>query len=568
MDAAERRGALLKGVRIRVLIFLVATMAAVWSLWPTYQLHFVLPGRFKALQNEKTAIVKSADSTATRAQLIAWDRSYADLQTERNKASKSALHLGLDIIGGMHLTMTLSDTIQISRDQIPDAIRSDLKVIEGRIDKLGVVEPVIQAAGDRLIIQLPGVVDEARAESLIGKTAVLDFRMLADDRKTEDVITRVDNFYKALQGADSTATNAPSFRTYLTTIGGDLAVDEQYYQIVSRLIASIDTTSIAGDYRFFFAPKEHTAGGDIRRFYLLKREPELSTADGKLIDKAFHRIYTGTDDPQASNTFIVDFSLSRAGNNKYNPVTKFATTTQRYVGKRMAIVLDSVVQSAPVIKSKIPDGSGMITTGDVSGEKARDLAIVLATGSLQAPLKIESAEKIGPSLGADSIRRGVQAALIGAALVVLFMIFYYNLSGLLAVFAMAMNMIYLFAILGGVMHATLSLPGLAGMALTVGMAVDANVLIFERIREELKWGKSIRVAIENGYARAFVTIIDANLTTIISAIALYVLGSGPIRGFATTLTLGLIINVITAVYLTRTVFDFAMVQFPIKTLRI
>ena len=187
---------------------------------------------------------------------------------------------------------------------------------------------------------------------------------------------------------------------------------------------------------------------------------------------------------------------------------------------------------------------------------------------MQAPLKIESAQRIGPSLGADSIRRGVQATLIGAALVVLFMIIYYSLSGVLAVFAMLMNMLFLFAILGGVMHATLSLPGLAGLVLTVGMAVDANVLIIERIREELKWGKSIRAAIENGYARAFVTIIDANLTTIIAAIALYVLGSGPIRGFATTLTLGLILNVITAVYLTRMIYDFALVQFPIKTLRI
>jgi protein-export membrane protein SecD len=347
-----------------------------------------------------------------------------------------------------------------------------------------------------------------------------------------------------------------------------MAVDEQYHGVVAGMLAQVETTAIMNDYHFFFGPRERAQGGDMRNLYLLRREPELSTADGKLIDKAYARIYQGSDNPRAANTFIVDFTLSRTANAKYNPVTRFATTTQRYVTKRMAIVLDSVVQSAPVIESKIPDGSGMITTGDVSGEKARDLAIVLATGSMQAPLRIESAERIGPSLGADSIKRGINAVLIGSILVILFMVIYYSLSGVLAVFAMGMNMLYLFGILGGVMHATLSLPGLAGMALTVGMAVDANVLIMERIREELKWGKSIRAAIENGYARALVTILDSNITTIISAIALYVLGSGPIRGFATTLTLGLVLNVITAVYLTRLVYDFALVQFPIQRLRI
>jgi protein-export membrane protein SecD len=550
------------------LIFLVVTIAAVWSLLPTYNLYTSLPRKQRALQAQKAEILRAGDSASLRSQLMAWDRSYADYEQERNKASKGALHMGLDIVGGMHLTMTLADTVQIARDRIADAIQSDMKVIEGRIDRLGVVEPMIQSAGDRIIIQLPGVVDEARAESLIGKTAVLDFRMLADDKKTEDILNRVDNYFKTLPTPDSASANAPAFRTYISTTQGDLAVDEQYFPVVAGMLAQIDTTSIMGDYHFFFGPKTRTQGGDMRTMFLLKREPELSTADGKLIDKAFHRIYQGTDDPAATNTFIVDFTLARAANPKYNPIAKFATTTQRYVGKRMAIVLDSIVMSAPVIRSKIPDGSGMITTGDVSGDKARDLAIVLSTGSMQAPLKIESAERIGPSLGADSIRRGVEATLIGTALVVIFMMIYYSLSGVLAVFAMGMNMLYLFAILGGVMHATLSLPGLAGMALTVGMAVDANVLIMERIREEMKWGKSIRVAIENGYARAFVTIIDSNLTTIISAIALYVLGSGPIRGFATTLTLGLVINVITAVYLTRMIYDFAMVQFPIKTLRI
>jgi SecD/SecF fusion protein len=559
----------LKGVRIKFLVFLVAAITALWSLWPTYKLYSLMPRRLDALEARKAAILASPDTVSARGELIAWEREFADYQAERNRTSRSSLHLGLDIQGGMHLTLALADTVQLARDRVADALRGDMKVIEGRIDRLGVVEPMLQHAGDRLIVQLPGVVDEARAESLIGKTAVLDFRMLADDRRAEDLLNRVDNYFKSVLERDSSGgIAATSFRTYITAAQGEMAVDEQYLPIVAAMLRQADTAVLSSDYRFFFGPRERAAGGDIRKLYVLKREPELSTADGKLIDKAFHRIYTGADDPQAANTFIVDFTLSRTPNPKYNPVAKFATTTQRYVGKRMAIVLDSVVMSAPVIRSKIPDGSGMITTGDVAGDKARDLAIVLATGALQAPLKIEGAEKIGPSLGQDSIRRGIQASLIGAALVILFMLIYYNLSGLVAVFAMAANMLFLFAVLGGVLHATLTLPGLAALALTLGMSVDANVLIFERMREELRWGKSVRAAVENGYSRALSAIIDGNLTTIISSIALYFMGTGPIRGFATNLVIGLVINVITAVYFTRMIYDFALNQFQIKTLRI
>jgi protein-export membrane protein SecD len=557
-----------RGVRVRFFIFLATAIAAVWSLVPTYNTLFTLPKREKSLLDQKAAILSSNDTASVRAQLLSWDRNYADYEQERAKATKNSLHMGLDIQGGMNLTLSMADTVQMPREQIPDAILSDMKVIEGRIDKLGVTEPLLQAAGDRVIIQLPGVVDEARAESLIGKTAVLDFRMLAEEKKTEDIINRIDNYFKGQSTGDSASANASGFRTYISSENSDMAVDEQYHNIVAGMLAQVDTTGIMTDYHFFFGPKEHVQGGDVRKLYLLKRDPELSTADGKLIDKAYARIYQGSDNPQATNTFIVDFTLSRGANAKYNPVAKFATVTQRYIGKRMAIVLDSIVQSAPVIQSKIPDGSGMITTGDISGEKARDLSIVLATGSMQAPLRIESAERIGPSLGADSIRRGIEAVLIGAILVVLFMVIYYSLSGMLAVFAMAMNMLYLFGILGGVMHATLSLPGLAGMALTVGMAVDSNVLIMERIREELRWGKSIRVAIDNGYSRVFSLLIDSHLTTILSSVALYVMGSGPIRGFATTLVIGLVINFITAIFLTRVVYDFALAQFPIQRLRI
>ena len=309
----------MRGVRVRFFIFLAVTIAAVWSLYPTYNLYVTLPKREKALLDQKAEIQSSSDTASVRVQLLSWNRTYADYEQEKAKTTKNSLHLGLDIQGGMHLTLSMADTVQMPRDQIPDAIRSDIKVIEGRIDKLGVVEPLLQAAGDRVIIQLPGVVDEARAESLIGKTAVLDFRMMAEEKRTDDIINRIDNYFKSQSTAESASANAPGFRTYISSQNSDMAVDEQYYNILAGMLAQVETTGIMTDYHFFFGPTEHDQGGDMRKLYLLKRDPELSTADGKLIDKAYARIYAGSDNPQATNTFIVDFTLSRSANAEVQP---------------------------------------------------------------------------------------------------------------------------------------------------------------------------------------------------------------------------------------------------------
>jgi preprotein translocase subunit SecD len=209
----------------------------------------------------------------------------------------------------------------------------------------------------------------------------------------------------------------------------------------------------------------------------------------------------------------------------------------------------------------------MITTNDVNPDEARDLAIVLRSGALPAPVVIVEERSVGPSLGNDSIRQGILAGLVGALAVLLFMVIYYGVGGVLADFALVFNIFFLLAVLAG-LRATLTLPGLAGIALTIGMAVDANVLVFERIREELRGGKTTLAAVDTGYDRALVTIIDANATTVITALALYFMGSGPIRGFAITLIAGLIINVITAVFLTRFVFDWFLSRFEIRKLRI
>ena len=232
----------------------------------------------------------------------------------------------------------------------------------------------------------------------------------------------------------------------------------------------------------------------------------------------------------------------------------FEQVTGKYIKKRMAIVLDDTVYSAPVIQDRIAGGRAQIT-GRFTLEEAKDLAIVLRAGALPAPVTIMENRTVGPSLGQDSIDKGLKSILIGGVLVILFMIFYYRLSGLLATFALVLNMFFIMAALSG-LNAALTLPGIAGLILTIGMAVDANVIIFERIREELRSGKTVLSAVDGGYAKAFSTILDANVTTFIAAFVLFQFGTGPVKGFAVTLCLGIISSMFTAIFVTRAIFDF------------
>jgi preprotein translocase subunit SecD len=234
----------------------------------------------------------------------------------------------------------------------------------------------------------------------------------------------------------------------------------------------------------------------------------------------------------------------------------FARVTGNNVGRQLAIVLDGVVSSAPNIRERIPSGRASIT-GSFDAQSSRDLAIVLRAGALPAPVSIIDERTVGPSLGSDSIQEGITAGLIGTGMVVVFMAVYYQLSGLIAIVAMVLNIFYLVAAMAG-FGATLTLPGIAGIVLTIGMSVDANVLIFERVREELRHKKSVRQSVQLGYDRAFRTILDAHVTTLISALFLFQFGTGPIKGFAVTLTIGLIANMFTAVVFTRMIFDFML----------
>jgi preprotein translocase subunit SecD len=368
-----------------------------------------------------------------------------------------------------------------------------LETIRNRVDQFGVTEPDIRPLpGNRIQIELPGVKDPQRAIELIGKTALLEFKLVDEENSLEE----------ALKG------NVPPG-------------DEILYE--SR-----------------FDPQ---TGRKTNLPFLLKKRSVLT---GASLTDARVQIDNRTGEPYVSISF--DARGARV----------FERITGENVGKRLAIVLDNNVYSAPVIRDRIAGGRAQIT-GRFTMDEAKDLAIVLRAGALPAPVKILEERTVGPSLGQDSINQGFRSAIIGGLIVILFMALYYNLSGVIADLALLLNVLFIMAGLA-FFGATLTLPGVAGIILTIGMAVDANVLIFERIREELRLGKPPRAAIEAGYSRATVTILDSNLTTLIAALVLFQVGSGPVKGFAVTLSIGLIANFVTAVFCTRILFDYLYVS--------
>ena len=387
-------------------------------------------------------------------------------------------------------------------DQIKkNALDQALETIRNRVDQFGVSEPEITLQGtDRILIQLPGIKDPQRAKSLIGRTALLEFKLVDDEGDIET----------ALKGS------IPE---------GDIIL---YQKVVD--------------------PK---TGGVKKVPYLLK-EKTLMTGevlkDARVaLDSQFHEPY-------------ISMEFDDIG------AKLFEQITGANVKKRLAIILDDNVYSAPVIQERIAGGKAQIT-GRFTTDEANELAIVLRAGALPAPVKIIEERTVGPSLGQDSIRTGIISVLISAGLVVLFMIFYYRVAGVIADVALILNTILVFAILA-LLRATLTLPGIAGLVLSIGMAVDANILIHERIKEELRWGKTPRAAIDQGYHRAFTTIIDSNVTTIIAALFLYQFGTGPVKGFAVTLFWGITANIFTAVFVTRWVFDFLTLKVKVKRLSI
>ncbi|MCP9450289.1 MAG: protein translocase subunit SecD [Nitrospira sp.] len=383
------------------------------------------------------------------------------------------------------------------------AINQALETIRNRIDQFGVTEPIVQRQGlKQIVVQLPGIKEPKRAKDLIKETALLEFKMLDEDAQ---------------------------LRLELPA-----RIPKEMEEEVAR---QFQDKIPEGDEILFERAVDKETGREYRIPYLVKKRVMLT---GDVLSDA--RVSIGQfNDPYVSITFD-----SRGGQ-------EFERITAENVKKRMAIVLDNTIYSAPVIQERIGGGRAQIT-GTFTTQEANDLAIVLRAGALPAPLKIVQDLTVGPSLGQDSIDKGIRATLIAGAMVILFMIVYYRLSGAIADFALILNLVCLMGALSA-LNATLTLPGIAGIVLTIGMGVDSNVLIFERIREELRSGKAVRTAIDAGYDKALLTIIDSHVTTLITGVALFLFGTGPIKGFAVTLCLGIAINLFTALVGTKVIFD-------------
>jgi preprotein translocase subunit SecD len=381
------------------------------------------------------------------------------------------------------------------------ALRQALETLRNRIDQFGVSEPTLQLqSDDRILVQLPGVKDPQRAISLLGKTALLQFKMVAEEVSPQE----------ALKGQLPPGTQ----------LLYEKKMDRRSGTSSETPIVVYDKTALTGD----------------------------------LLADAQVRIDTRFNEPYVA----IDFNSVGA--------KRFDQITAANVGKRMAIVLDDTIYSAPVIRERISGGSAQIS-GSFTEQEATDLAIVLRAGSLPAPVTILENRTVGPSLGRDSIQQGIVAALVGAALVIVVMIAYYHWAGLVATLALMLNLGFILAMLS-LFKASLTMPGIAGIVLTLGMAVDANVLIFERIREELRLGKPARAALDAGFSKAFITIVDSNVTTLLAGLILFQFGTGPVKGFAVTLSIGIVASMFTAIFVSRVIFDYFLDQRQVKRLSI
>jgi preprotein translocase subunit SecD len=498
---------------LRAAIIVLAVAASVWFLYPPRRtinlgldlqggIHLVLgveTDKAIAGQTERAAAdLKSAlerkgigvtrvarEGVGTIAVEVASPRSWNDARAVAAEFGRYELRDERPAEGRFRLVMA-----EAEQRRLADlAVRQAVETIRNRVDQFGVAEPTITRQGEnRILIQLPGVQDPDRAKALIGKTALLEFRLLDERTSVEDAL----------------AGRLPE-------------TSEILYQ--RRVDPQTKT-----ERRVPFVVQKRT----------LLTGAELNSAEVQA-------------DPNAPGNWQVAI--------EFNPVGAriFGEITEQNVGRHLAIILDGNVYSAPRINERIPGGRAVIT-GQFTIEEARDLAIVLRAGALPAPVAILEERTVGPSLGRDSIRQGLIAIGASAALVLLFMLVYYRLAGLIADVALVLNLLILLACMAA-FGATLTLPGLAGIALTIGMAVDTNVLIFERIREELRLGKPPRAAIEAGFARAFRAIIDTHVTVLVTAAILYNFGTGPVRGFAVSLFVGLAASLFTAVFFTRLLFD-------------
>lgn len=559
----------------RIIITLILLVLALTAFWNTFKL-------WSMSEEEQTQMQESDPGALLHLQ-------------------QKAIRLGLDLQGGIHVVLRVK-LEEIDAGSREGAVERAIEVIRNRIDALGVAEPVIQKQGsDRIIVDLPGYTDAERAEELIGQTALLQFKILEASSNSNLILAKIDSVIAVYErersgvvadsasrlaeiaSSDSAAAEAEGRSNILAELLGDTTSDttDQYAfdetfslgqeenPLGSRLVASLSNSRtgvnwprytvakkdrelidkwlnlpqvknlIPQDVQFGWSTRsEINNNREVYYLYIIKRKVQF-------LGKFLENVSLGQD---SYGGYTVDFSLSGEG------AARFAQLTGANIDKPLAILLDDRVESAPFINSKIRK-RGQITLGGSAGiREARNMEIVLQAGALPAPVEIIEKNVVGASLGADSIAKGFRASLIGLGLVLLYIGIYYRISGVIADIGLLFNIFFLLACMAG-FGATLTMPGIAGIILTIGISVDANILIFERIREELRTGKTVRASIEAGYSRAFVAIFDSHVTTLITAGALFLLGSGPIKGFAVTLALGVAISLYTAYVITKQVFD-------------
>jgi preprotein translocase subunit SecD len=457
-------------------------------------------------------------------------------------------------------------------DESKKAIDRAIEIVGNRVDQYGVSEPSIQKlGGSRINVELPGVSKEAEVRQLLQGTALLEFKLLKDPEIAYSVMKSVDNTIAAGAASDSSDTSAvakaaPGDTTKITTPDGEMSAEqfakkhpfftvaivnpqypgeamvaEENREKIRRWLERADVMrTIPDDMQFVWSAKPRIVEGG-RKIYTLfpvKATPELT---GGVIVNARATLDPGFNQP------IVTMEMNSDG------ARDWARITGANINKRIAIVLDDAVFSAPVVRGKITGGSSQIEGMD-NLEEARLLEIVLKAGALPAPVDIIEQRSVGPSLGEDSIRNGIFSSVLATLLTILFMAFYYRTGGMVANVAVVFCLLFLMAVLAA-FQGTLTLPGIAGIILTLAVAVDANVLIYERIREEQATGKTLRAAIDAGYEKAFSAIFDSNLTTFISGVILFQFGSGPIQGFALTLMIGIVASMFSAIYITRVIFN-------------
>jgi len=488
-----------------------------------------------------------------------------------------------------------NDIITALKTEAEDAIDRVLEILQNRIDQFGVAEPTIQKQGtQRIIVELAGVQNSERARALLESTALLEFYLVKDITTTNDFMIKVDQILKKdksiskaakeiepiadqeesdssndkavsvseLFGADESSSKNDSaivdqdmfterpFSSLLRNLGNSIGVPEKNVFTVRKLIAKSEVrdrlASIGANFLFGHKAEEYVLNdGSVESMYSLYLVDDQAELTGGVVEEA--KANLGPQGTTSAGQPIVNLSMNSDGSRKW------AIMTGSNVGRRVAIVLDNKVHMAPNIREKI-SGGGTLIEGFANIDEAKDIAIVLRAGALPAPVEIIEERVVGPSLGAESVKRGTQSVLIGLTIVLIFILFYYRTAGSIADFALIWNLVLVLAILAS-LQATLTLPGIAGLILTVGMSIDANVIIFERIREELDKGKTAKAAIDGGYNRALTTIVDANMTTLIAALVLWQFGTGPIRGFATVLFWGILISMFTAIFVTRTIFN-------------